>query len=434
MTTDIAIAAIRRLGQGARCVEDAVSYSLGHRVRIEIRAALHEGPATAAQLAKIVDEPRSNLDYHIKEMLRDGSIAIAKTVKVGNMEQHYYCVVELPYFSDDDVAEMGLEDRQALYAMIVQASTAEALAALWAGKMVRDPRVMVAWNRINLDRRGRNDLADEEMASWQRKHEIEVESANRRAKTGERGVTYVITALAYERSRTSPPEPLSALEPPTKEGRIKGLAALQHLGKAERCVEDAVSYSLGHRLRIEIRAALHEGLATASQLSKIVRKPLNNVDYHLKEMLKDGSIDIAKTEKVGNIEQHYYSVVSLPYFSDEEVAAMSVEERQALYAMIVQAASAEALASLWAGKMVNDPRAFLSWNRINLDKQGRNDLADEEVASWQRKHEIEARSADRRAETGEPGITYIITSFGYERSRTSAPSPLQRNHSAPNKA
>ena len=432
MTTNTAIAAIRRLGQGERGIEDSVSFSLGHRFRIEIRAALHEGPATASRLAEIVGQPRSNLDYHIKEMLKDGSIDIAKTVKIGNMEQHYYCVIELPYFSDEDVAAMSVGDRQALYAMIVQASTAEALASLWAAKMVHDPRVMVAWNRINLDQLGREELQDEEGRSWCRKHEIEAESANRRVETGEPSVTYVITAFAYERSRTSAPEPLVAIEPPTEEGRVKGLTALQHLGKAERCIEDSVSYSLGHRLRIEIRAALHEGPATASQLAAIVREPLNNVDYHIKEMLKDGSIDIAKTRRVKNIEQQYYSVVRLPYFSDEEVAAMSEGERQALYALIVQAASAEALASLWAEKMVNDPRVFLAWNRINLDKQGRNDLADEETASWQRKKEIEARAANRRAATGEPGVTYVITSFGYERSRTSAPEPLNEDHLAPN--
>ena len=424
-----AIAAIRRLGQGARGIEDSVSFSLGHRLRIEIRAALHEGPATASQLAEIVGQPRGNLDYHIKEMLNDGSIDIAKTVKVGNMEQHYYSVLELPYFSDEDVAAMPAADRQALYAMIVQAASAEALASLWAGKMVNDPRVFVAWNRINLDKQGHDELADEEARSWCRKHEIEVRSANRRAETGEPGVTYVITSFAYERSRTSAPEPLSAKETPTEEGITTGLAALQHLGKAERCVEDSVSYSLGHRLRIEIRAALHEGPATASRLAEIVREPLNKVDYHLKEMLKDGSIDIAKTVKVGNIEQHYYSVVKLPYFSEDDVAAMTTADRQALYAMIVQAASAEALASLWAGKMVNDPRVFVAWNRINLDKQGREELADEEASSWQRKEEIEAKSANRRAETGEPGVTYVITSFGYERSRSSAPDPLNKERS-----
>jgi DNA-binding transcriptional ArsR family regulator len=211
----------------------------------------------------------------------------------------------------------------------------------------------------------------------------------------------------------------------------KAIEALRRLGRGTRGVEDAVSYSLGHRIRIEIQAALHEGPATASRLAAIVRRLPSTVDHHIKEMLNDGSIDIARTEKVGNLDVHYYCMVKLPYYSDEDVAAMTEEERQALAGLILQASMAEALASLWAGKMINDPRVMLAWNRINLDKQGREELADEEAESWCRRHEIEARSANRRAETGEEGITYVIISLGFERSRTSAPEPLDDDSRAP---
>lgn len=211
----------------------------------------------------------------------------------------------------------------------------------------------------------------------------------------------------------------------------KAVAALHRLGKGDRGVEDSVSFSLGHRIRIEIQAALHEGPATASQLSKIVRRPLSTIGYHIEEMLKDGSIDIAKIEKVGNLDVNYYCMVKLPFYSDEDVAAMTEDERQALAGLILQAAMAEALASLWAGKLVDDPRVMLAWNRINLDGLGREELADEEAESWCRKHEIEARSANRRAETGEKGVTYVIVSLGFERSRTSAPEPLVDNTRAP---
>jgi DNA-binding transcriptional ArsR family regulator len=211
----------------------------------------------------------------------------------------------------------------------------------------------------------------------------------------------------------------------------KALEALRRLGKGGRGVEDSVSYSLGHRIRIEILAALHEGMATASRLAEIVHQPLSTVEHHIKEMLKDGSIEIARTEKVGNLDQNHYCMVELPFFSDEDVVAMTEEERQALAGLIVQAVSAEALASLWAGKMVRDPRVMLAWNRANLDRQGRDEMADEDAESWERKEEIEARSTNRRAKTGEPAVTYVIVALSFERSRTSAPDPLDGNHPAP---
>lgn len=197
-----------------------------------------------------------------------------------------------------------------------------------------------------------------------------------------------------------------------------------NLGKGPRGIEDAVSYALGHRIRIEILAALHEGPDSADGLAKIVRRPLSTVTHHIGELLKDGSIEIARTEQVGNLVQHFYCVVKLPYYSDEDFAALSREEKLEIIGLILRAAMAEALAALWAGKLLDDPRVILAWNRINLDRQGREELADEQARSWSRIQEIEAESANRRAESGEPGITYVVTSFGYKRSRTSAQQPV----------
>jgi DNA-binding transcriptional ArsR family regulator len=196
------------------------------------------------------------------------------------------------------------------------------------------------------------------------------------------------------------------------------------LGRGPRGVEDSVSYAIGHRIRIEILAALHEGPESADGLAKIVRRPLSTVTHHIEELLKAGSIEIARTEQVGNLVQHFYCALKLPYYSDEEAARLSFQERKTIIGTILQASMAEALASLWAGKLHADVRTMLAWNRINLDRQGREDLADEQARSWRRIQEIEAEAANRRAISGESGTTYVVTSFGYERSRSSAPEPL----------
>ena len=202
------------------------------------------------------------------------------------------------------------------------------------------------------------------------------------------------------------------------------VAALQRNDEeGGRTVEEAVSYAVGHRIRIEILAALHEGPASPKELSRIVHQPLSNITHHIEKLFQAGSIDIAHTEPVGNITQTFYCMVELPYYSDKDIAAMTQHERQVLAAIILQAVAAEAMASLWAGKLHSDPRVMLAWNRIRLDEQGRVDLADEQARSWKRMMEIEAESTSRRIESGDPGITHVITSLGYERSRTEAPEP-----------
>ena len=191
-----------------------------------------------------------------------------------------------------------------------------------------------------------------------------------------------------------------------------------------RTIEEAVSYAVGHRVRIEVLAALHEGPRSAKELAKTVRQPLSTVTHHVEELLASGSIEIARTEQVGNINQNFYCVVKLPFFPYEDWAAMTLEERQVTAALILQASTTEAFASLWAGKLHSDPHIMIAWNRVNLDPRGREDLADEQSRSWERIKEIEAESATRRAESGDPAVTYVVTSLGYERSRTSAPPPV----------
>lgn len=195
---------------GGRSVEEAVSYAIGHRIRIEILAALHEGPASPKELAKIVREPLSNITHHIEKLLESGSIAIARTELVGNITQTFYCMVKLPFYSQEDIAAMTKDERQVLAGIILQSVAAEAMASLWAGKMHSDPRVMLAWNRITLDQQARVDLSDEQTRSWERIAEIEAESINRCAISGNTGTTYVVTSLGYERSRTEAPEPANS--------------------------------------------------------------------------------------------------------------------------------------------------------------------------------------------------------------------------------
>jgi len=202
-------AVVARLKEGGRRVEEVTSRGIAHRIRIEILAALHEGPATATQLARILCQPDSKVWNHIQELLKDGAIEVAFTKQERNHAITYYRVVELPFFSDEAVAQMTPEERQITAALILQSSEAEALAALWAGKLHSDRRVMLAWNRIVLDQQGRENLADEQARSWARMEEIAAESANRRAKTGEPGIMHIISSYGYERHRNAPPEPAS---------------------------------------------------------------------------------------------------------------------------------------------------------------------------------------------------------------------------------
>lgn len=202
--------------------------------------------------------------------------------------------------------------------------------------------------------------------------------------------------------------------------------APQESGKS---IEERVAFAMGHRTRVYVLTLLNEGIYTSEQLATIIGEPVGNVAHHIRKLLHDGSIELAKTERVRNTLQHYYRAIEMPFYSDEEIAAMTPEQRQATIGLTLQCLMAEIMTAFWSGKMEADPRLWLSWRWFNVDEQGRQDLADEQARSWRRAQEIEAESANRCALSGDTTESVIVASAGFERERSSPTAPPASNFS-----
>jgi DNA-binding transcriptional ArsR family regulator len=194
-------------------------------------------------------------------------------------------------------------------------------------------------------------------------------------------------------------------------------------GQSGKSIEERVAYAVSHRTRVYVLTILNEGVYNPDEIAAIMGEQTSNVSYHIKELLDAGSIEVAKTKKVRNTTQFYYRAIEMPFYSDEEIAAMSPEERQATIGLTLQCLMAEVMSAFWAGKMSTDPRLWLSWRWFNVDEQGRQDLADEQERSWQRAREIESEAANRRAEAGGDTKSIIVASAGFPRERMSPTPP-----------
>lgn len=212
-------------------------------------------------------------------------------------------------------------------------------------------------------------------------------------------------------------------------------------GQRGKRIEEVVSYAVGHRIRVEVLAMLHEGVFCPNEIAETLGEPLGRVTHHVNELLDGGSIELARTEQVRNTTRHFYRAVELPepasqatpapktemtaprFYTDEEVAAMPPQQRQLNAGMILQASMAEALAALWAGKLSEDRRVFLAWRWLNVDARGREEIADEQARSWARIMEIEAKATARLAGSDEEPVSVVVAAQGFRRSRASASPP-----------
>jgi len=187
-----------------------------------------------------------------------------------------------------------------------------------------------------------------------------------------------------------------------------------------------VEYAVSHRIRSQILMVLNQGTYTAAEIADIIDEPLNKVGNHIRELVDAGSIEIVDTKRRRNTHQHYLRAVHTTLFDEKEAKAMTEQERQVSAGLIIQSLVAEMMAGLWAGKMFDDPRDFMAWDRFNLDAEGRQELFHEQEESWERLNAIKARAANRVAESGEDTAPYVVAVLGFERA-LKAPKP---SHSA----
>jgi DNA-binding transcriptional ArsR family regulator len=204
------------------------------------------------------------------------------------------------------------------------------------------------------------------------------------------------------------------------EGAVKTTTG--RAGQSGKSIEEVIAYALGHRIRVYVLTILNEGTYTPDEIAQIIGEPLNNVSHHIRELLDAGSIELAKTKRVRNTNQHYYRAVEMPFYSTEEVEAMTSQQRKVTAGLTLQCMMAEAMSAFWAGKLHDDPRVWLAWRWYNVDDEGRQDIAEEQERFWSRMQEIEAEATNRRVKSGEDATSIVVSQMAFERERT-APAP-----------
>ncbi len=193
-------------------------------------------------------------------------------------------------------------------------------------------------------------------------------------------------------------------------------------GQRGKSIEEVITYAIGHPIRALILILLNEATYTPGELAAIIGEPLNKVSNHIRELVDGGAIEVGEARRRGNLTAFYYRAIQTSLISDEEMAAMTPQHRQMTYGLLIQRLMAEVMASFWAGRFRDDSRSWVTSDWLNLDKQGRREMAEEQDRSWKRLEKIEADSLNRVVGSGEKTVSYIVGQVGFRRART-APKP-----------
>jgi DNA-binding transcriptional ArsR family regulator len=187
-------------------IADAVAYAAGNRIRVDALGILAEGKISVAEVANLLGVDLKRFSDHVRHLYDYGCIEDVGTEKARNTNKHFYRAVTLPRISVDEYRSLSFEERRDVIGLIVQRVIVETLASFRSRKLENDERVQLIWDCLNLDGRGKQEVATCLTRADKRLLVIEALNEKRLAKSGESGTAMVASLIGFERSRPGRPD------------------------------------------------------------------------------------------------------------------------------------------------------------------------------------------------------------------------------------
>lgn len=182
--------------------------------------------------------------------------------------------------------------------------------------------------------------------------------------------------------------------------------------------KDAQNSTLGaivaHPLRSQCLTLLAERTASPAEISIELGENLGNVSYHIRKLWKAGIVEIVEEKPVRGAMEHFYRAVVRPHFSDEEIAAVSVVERQAHAREILALTTANATSAIEAETFGARPDYYISRVPMRVDEEGWKELNEIHAELLERTLKVQEAVAERLGGSDDTGFPIVAFNTFFE--------------------
>jgi len=165
-------------------------------------------------------------------------------------------------------------------------------------------------------------------------------------------------------------------------------------------VDSRLAKALAHPLRVQLLAALNEGVASPNELSKKLDEPLTNVSYHVRMLHDLGCIELVETEPRRGALEHYYRAVMRPFFADRDWKRLPKNARGSISDAVLQLVWDDAAEAIKGGLFDERVDRHLSRSVLCVDDKGWEELNELLVETLDSAMQIQADSASRASKGG----------------------------------
>jgi len=156
--------------------------ALAHPLRVQLLSALNEGVASPNELAKRLNEPLTNVSYHVR-MLHDlGCIELVETEPRRGALEHYYRAIMRPFFGDRDWKRLPKNARGSISDAVLQLVWDDAAEAIKTGQFDDRENRHLSRSVLCVDQQGWDELNELLVETLDRAMQIQADSATRASK------------------------------------------------------------------------------------------------------------------------------------------------------------------------------------------------------------------------------------------------------------
>ena len=171
-------------------------------------------------------------------------------------------------------------------------------------------------------------------------------------------------------------------------------------------VPPQLAAAMSHPTRVHAMSILLTGTASPREIADQLGERLNNVTYHLNQLLDLGCIELVSTERVrgGRVVEHFYRATRRVYFDEAAWEGLDEKAKLGLIGVAIRMISEDVATAMAAGTFFGDDGANISRSPMVLDPEGWEEVTQLVERTTRELFEVETRVAERCAGGDPPAI------------------------------
>jgi DNA-binding transcriptional ArsR family regulator len=179
-------------------METTLAAIVAHPTRARCFVILTERTASPVEIAQEIGKDVGHVGYHVRKLLQMGLIELVDERPVRGAVEHFYRAMERAMVTEEEFAGLSVPERENFTRYIMQRLVADVARSMDQELFAERVNHIIARTPMVLDKDGFQEMSELHTELVERTLEVQAQSAERLANSGEEGISTISASLLFE--------------------------------------------------------------------------------------------------------------------------------------------------------------------------------------------------------------------------------------------